>query len=390
MSYSIADYVGMIADEPRTSAYARALRSMITPESVVLDLGAGFGFFAVLAAKLGARHAFAVEIDDAIGLGPALANANGVADRVTFLQGDSRKVILPERANVLVEDVRGILPLHRERIKLLADARERLLTADVRCVVLRDHLFAAPSRQPDAMRHRLEAAGADVHGLDLRTLRPYAADVRRNGKPAAEDLLLPGALLGTLDLSAVADPYFEGTARWSAAAPLSPDGFAVWFDVELAGGERFSSKPGPRQTSHGCLYLPLPEPLDVPAGAELSLRFCGVPAGDDYAWVWECAVSDGAGRVAVRTPRQASFRSNALSPARLAAMSMLHRPALGLEGERLRQVLALIDGKVSSTELAVALTAHPRLEFGSSEDAQVWLQQALPWIEAGSVIPHKA
>ena len=390
MNYTIADYIGMIADEPRTGAYVRALRSVITPDSVVLDLGAGFGYFAILAATRGARHAYAVETEDAIGLGPSLAKINGVSDRVTFLQGDSRRVSLPERANVLVEDVRGVLPLNRERIKLLADARARLLTPDARWVAVRDHLWAAPSRRPDAMQRRLETAGPDVHGVDLRTLRPYTMDVRRNGKPQEDDLLLPGALLGTLDLSTVSEPYFEGCARWKVEAPIALDGFAVWFDAELAGGERFSSRPGPQQTVHGCLYVPLTTRLDAPAGSELSLRFCGVPVGEDYAWVWESAVGDGNGRVTVQTSRQASFGTIALTPARLAAMSLLHRPALGLEGERLRQLIACVDGNQSSGEIAAKLAADAHNQFGSSEEAQVWLQQALPWLEAGSVIRHGA
>ncbi|MEK6613217.1 MAG: 50S ribosomal protein L11 methyltransferase, partial [Gemmatimonadota bacterium] len=94
MSYSVIDYVAMIGDPVRTGAYVRALRKMVTHDSVVLDLGAGFGFFAVLAAKLGAKHVYAIEPDEAIGLGPALARANGVADRVTFFQGDARQVTL--------------------------------------------------------------------------------------------------------------------------------------------------------------------------------------------------------------------------------------------------------------------------------------------------------
>ncbi|MHB1097530.1 MAG: SAM-dependent methyltransferase [Gemmatimonadaceae bacterium] len=383
MTYSVNDYIDMIADPHRTGAYARALRKMVTAESVVLDLGAGFGFFAVLAATLGARRAYAIEPNDAIGLGPALARANGVADRVTFFQGDSRQVELAERANLLVEDVRGILPLHAERIRLLCDARERLLTADARLVACRDRIWAAPTRHGASVQRSVETTGADTYGVDVRALRGHVVDDARRRRPAPDELLLPGAPLGTLDLSAVSDPGFEGTARWTPTSPVTADGFALWFDAELAEGERFSSRPGPEQTIHGCLYLPLREPLTVPAGAELALRFCGVPVSHEYTWTWECAVA-GVGERVARTPRQTSFGGQPLTPARLAAMSELHQPTLGMEGHRLRAILGLMETPRQSGEIAAALAAQPSLAFSSQTEAFDWLQRVLPGLESGS------
>ncbi len=384
MSYTVNDYIAMIADPIRTGAYARALRKMVTPESVVLDLGAGFGFFAVLAAKLGARHAYAIEPNDAIGLGPALARANGVADRVTFVQGDSRQAELPERANLLVEDVRGIMPLHGERIRLLRDARDRLLTPDARFVARRDRIWAAPTRHPPRVRSNLEATSADCYGVDLSTLRCHVVDDAARGKLNPEDLLLSPVLLGTLDFETVTEPNFEGTARWTSATPIVADGFALWFDAELAEGEAFSAKPGPQQSVHGSLYLPLREPLAVPARAELALRFCGVQVSGDYRWTWECTVAAGDGVAVRRTTRQGALGGVALTPARLAGMSELHRPMLGRNGRRLLALIELMDARRSSGDLAAALAAAPSLGFSTEPDAFDWIQEMLPNLESGS------
>ncbi len=383
MTYSVNDYIDMIGDPYRTGAYVRALRKMVTAESVVLDLGAGFGFFAVLAATLGARRAYAIEPNDAIGLGPALARANGVADRVTFFQGDSRQVELPERANLLVEDVRGILPLHGERVRLLCDARERLLTVDARLVACRDHIWAAPARHGASVQRSVETTGADTYGVDLRALRTHVVDDARRRRPAPDELLLPGATLGTLDLSAVSDPGFEGTARWTPTSPVTADGFALWFDAELAEGEGFSTRPGPEQTLHGCLYLPLREPLTVPAGAKLALRFCGVPVSREYTWVWECAVTEGDERV-TKTPRQSAFGGVTLTPARLARMSELHEPTLGLHGQRLHAAIELMETPQPSGSIASALAAQKSLGFASQSAAFEWLERVLPALESGS------
>lgn len=64
--HSIANYGAMIADRVRVSAYADALRRVITSDSVVIDLGTGTGIFALLACRFGARRVYAIEPSDAI------------------------------------------------------------------------------------------------------------------------------------------------------------------------------------------------------------------------------------------------------------------------------------------------------------------------------------
>lgn len=383
MSYSVIDYVAMIGDANRTGAYVRALRKMVTPDSVVLDLGAGFGFFAVLAAKLGARHVYAIEPDEAISLGPALARANGVADRVTFFHGDARKVTLPERANLLIEDVRGVMPLFMDRIDVLRDARERLLTSDARRVALRDHIWAAPSRHPAAVWNDFQTAGRDCYGVDLSGLHTRVADGWRRSKPLQEDLLLPGGLLGSLELGTVAEPNFEGSTRWTPDATIAVEGFAVWFEAELSEGEGFSGAPGSGQSVHGCLYLPLRERLVVPPRGELGLRFCAIRVPDGYTLAWECTVSSTGGGAVTRTPRQSTLASLAARPGRLAALSETYRPSLGEDGRRWREAVALIDGGRSSRDIAAALAAAPDLGFRSDSDAFEWLQRTLRVLESG-------
>ena len=121
--YTISDYSGMIADTVRTEAYIRALRETITPDSVVVDIGTGTGIFALLACRLGARRIYAIEPDDAIQVAQAMAVANGCSDRIEFIQDLSTKVSLPERADVIVSDIGGVLPWFRSHILSIVDAR---------------------------------------------------------------------------------------------------------------------------------------------------------------------------------------------------------------------------------------------------------------------------
>ena len=56
-AYDILGYGHMIADNDRTHAYARALRRVIRPDSVVIDLGTGVGLFAWYVRLVGGRLA---------------------------------------------------------------------------------------------------------------------------------------------------------------------------------------------------------------------------------------------------------------------------------------------------------------------------------------------
>src|SRR5215216_4933958 len=74
--YSLRFYGQMLADAPRMTAYAEALRQTVKRESVVLDLGSGPGLVALFACKRGGRRVYAVEPDNVVNLAREAAAAN--------------------------------------------------------------------------------------------------------------------------------------------------------------------------------------------------------------------------------------------------------------------------------------------------------------------------
>ena len=125
--YSVVEFGRMIADEVRMSAYEAAIRATVRPGSVVLDIGAGTGIMSLLACRAGARKLYAVEVGDASGVAGEIARANGLADRIELVQAKSTDITLPERADVIVSDLRGVLPLLQHHIPSILDARRRHL-----------------------------------------------------------------------------------------------------------------------------------------------------------------------------------------------------------------------------------------------------------------------
>ena len=105
-----------------TRGVIRLLQRVIRAGDRVADLGAGSAVLAIAAAKLGASHVAAIEIDpDAIANAEANVMRNGVSDRVTVIQGDA-EVLLPLVAPARVVTANIISSVLIELIDSIASA----------------------------------------------------------------------------------------------------------------------------------------------------------------------------------------------------------------------------------------------------------------------------
>ena len=115
-----------------TRGVVRLLPDLIRPGDRVADLGAGSAVLAIAAAKLGAGHVAAIEIDhDAIANAEENVARNGVADRVTVIEGDASlllPLVAPLRvvlANIISSVLLELLPAIRNA---LTDDGEAILS----------------------------------------------------------------------------------------------------------------------------------------------------------------------------------------------------------------------------------------------------------------------
>src|SRR5262245_53854301 len=192
--YSLWDYRRMLDDRVRMDAYARSLRATVRPDDVVLDLGCGFGVFAALAAKLGARLAYGVDPSASVSLAPDVARENGVADRVRLWRGRVEDVVLDPAPTLVVADVRGVLPFGAGAIAAWNGAASRLAPG-ARTIPECDVVHAQPLRSE--VLHRSGRRLRDVvGGVSIESLRTHLT----NG--------LPGRL-GDEVLHGEARPLFE-------------------------------------------------------------------------------------------------------------------------------------------------------------------------------------
>jgi protein arginine N-methyltransferase 1 len=368
--YSIPGYVSMINDRGRMEAYVRALRQAVRPGAVVLDLGAGLGVFALLACRFGARRVYAVEPANALQVARALAAANGCADRVEFFQELSTRVDLPERATVIVSDLRGLLPLFGHHLPALVDARRRLLAPDGVLIPQRDTLWAAVVQAPDRYQRHLPPAGDDSYGLDFGAVGPLLTSSWSKARLTPEQLLVEPQPWATLDYTTLEEPGVRGEVTWAVPRSGTGHGLSIWFDTVLAAGVGFSSGPGAPEIIYTGTFFPWSEPVDLDAGDRVSVAFHANLVGQDYQWCWDTSVlvQGRPGQVKARF-RQSTFYGAPLSAARLRKRAAGHVPALGEDGQIDRLILGLMDGSTTLDAIACAVRTRFPERFASWHDA---------------------
>lgn len=102
--------VGKATFRPSTISTLLADALHFKPGSVVVDVGCGSGILSIIAAKLGASHVYGVDAaEETVEVATANAERHGVADRVSFAQGDMFDPLEQGiEADVVIGDVSGI------------------------------------------------------------------------------------------------------------------------------------------------------------------------------------------------------------------------------------------------------------------------------------------
>jgi protein arginine N-methyltransferase 1 len=287
--YSLHFYGQMLADAPRMEAYAEALRRTVRPNSVVMDLGCGPGVLALLACKLGARRVYAVEPENVIGLARETAAANGFQDRIEFFESLSTEIAVTEPADIIISDLRGVLPWFQQHIPSIIDARKRLLTRGGVLIPRRDVLWAAVVQAPEQYAD-LVGPWQNKFDFDLSAAIRLVTNTWRKTRVKPEELLTEPVCWTTIDYHEVDTPDVRAEISWRAARQGTAHGVVVWFDSELVRDVRFSNHPAAPQMIYGNGLFPFSQPVDVAAGDRIELQLAAKLVQGDYVWRWETQV----------------------------------------------------------------------------------------------------
>jgi type I protein arginine methyltransferase len=366
--YSVSTYGDMIADRVRMDAYAAALQQNISPDSIVLDVGSGTGIFALLSCKFGARKVYAVEPSDVIEVARQIAKANGFLDRIEFIQAMSTDITLPERANLMVSDMRGVLPFYQQNVSAVIDARKRLLDPTAVLIPMRDVLWASVVEAPE-LRRRLDQWD-DFFALDHQAARNLVANTWWKGRVTPEQNIVLPQCLATLDYTTVESPDVSGALKFSVRRAGTGHGISLWFDTVLTEKIGFSNGPDSPEVTYGSAFFPWPEPVALALDDFIQISISADLVGEDYVWRWQTKiVRESLSNTSIANFKQSTFLGTPLSLGQLQKRAATYQATLNQAGEMDALVLTLMNGSRSSTEIAEQLLARFPHRFRSFADA---------------------
>ncbi|AAZ12613.1 arginine N-methyltransferase, putative [Trypanosoma brucei brucei TREU927] len=162
-------HYAMMNDEERNNFYYEVLKKHVTPETGVLEIGAGSGLLSLMAAKLGAKWVVAVEGSEELAkLARENIRANNMEHQVKVLHMMSTELKskhLPEPPDVLLSEIFGTMMLGESALDYVVDVRNRLLKPTTKIIPQFGTQYAVPI-ECDAL-HRISSVSG-WRDLDLK------------------------------------------------------------------------------------------------------------------------------------------------------------------------------------------------------------------------------
>jgi protein arginine N-methyltransferase 1 len=365
--YTLRNFGEMIADHERFSAYTKAIKQAVRPGDSVLEIGCGPGIFALLACQAGAGRVYAVDSEEIVHFARELAVANGFADRIVFIQSDSRKVQLPERVSVIISDIRGALPFFGHGVETIENARNRLLLPGGQVVPQRDTLKATVVEALDFYSRLVspwqEPAAALNFSRSIEVLLNETYKVHFND---AQVLTTPQTW-AVLDYAGGAQSNAAADLDFVVARPGTAHGICLWFETELLNNVGFSSRPQSQKTVYGQVFLPWLEPVPVHLGQKIAVSLRADLIAGDYVWRWDTKIC-GNGTIALDF-RQSTFQSANFTSESLRRRAAGFVPSLSEHGKAERWLLHAMDGNTSLQQMAQSAAQRFPTIFPHWQDA---------------------
>ena len=348
MTYSrIAHHTAMVFDGNRNELYGNALRQLVHPQSVVLDLGAGLGVHGLLAAAAGASRVYLVDPQPVVHAAAQAARDAGLADRIVILQERIEDVDLPERVDLIVSVFTGNLLFSEDLLPSLFFARDRYLKPGGALLPDRAQLWLAPLSASDLHHKEIGRWSDAVMGLDYSGARGFAANEimwLRRSEMAGSMQLAPGAAIAELDLVSATSGDCRGSASCKVEKSAMCHGLLGWIRIRL-NGQWLSTAPDAPDVHWSPVLLPIDPPMPLEAGEDLAMSLARPAYGD---WTWSLSARAG-------TRRHSSFLAKSDGPRDWARAAPANAPGLSVRGARAHKILERMAQGISNQDIASEL-----------------------------------
>lgn len=266
---------GMLIDHTRTLAFDRALRDLVDPGDVVIDVGTGSGILAMMAARAGASTSWALEFTSMANWAEKIARANGL-DAMKVIRGDAGAFVADQPADVVIGEFVGIYVLEEWRhYAAFVKVREANLKPEGQVIPKAARLYL--SAIDDRKLYRDKGYGfweEPVYGFDFSVVR--AGDIshpQRYITTADARSIVASGQIAEIDFrhGTEADYLFTSDITLDYPSAGNFHGLIGHFELDMGNGEILSTSPFARETCWHQSYFAIPA-IRVPAGGQVTVR----------------------------------------------------------------------------------------------------------------------
>ncbi|HUO21068.1 MAG TPA: tetratricopeptide repeat protein [Caulobacteraceae bacterium] len=265
----------MVADDERNAAYDAALRRA-APGKRVLDIGAGSGLLAMMAARAGAAEVTTCEVLEPIArVAAGIIEVNGYSNRITLHAKHSERLEIgkdmAERADLLVTETFASGVLSEAILPTIEHARRHLLTDGAavipRQAAARGYLLGGAAVEAQLFASR--STGFDLSGFDVLAPGKVGLHLDR----LQHDVLSDDFELFRFDLMQTSFPADRRTLSVTATRRGRCIGVAQWLWLELDEQSVYENRPRQGAGANGWMHVlyRFRRPLDLDEGDQVVL-----------------------------------------------------------------------------------------------------------------------
>jgi len=281
---SVIQQCKMALDQVRNKAYFRALEKIITPESVVLDVGAGLGVLGLMAAQLGARKVYLVEPEPVLKVAKKIAEDNGLVSRVEFIQDKIQNVELAEKVDVIISVFTSNFLLGENLLPALYFARDNFLKPGGVLLPDSGDMWLTPVCAPKLYHQQVGIAAEHQMGLKVDAVKKHLVNQPLKVRHINKDHYLSAPkLLKRADFNEESVIDCHESLEFEVSGSRACHGFVGWLEIDLL-GETVSSAPHAEPVHWSPLFFSCDQPISLSENEKLKITVHKTPKP---FWNWQ-------------------------------------------------------------------------------------------------------
>ncbi len=279
-------HLAMLQDSIRMEIYSEAIRALVKPGDVVVDVGTGTGVLSFLAAKYGAGEIFAIDRSGIIDYAKKVKALNCPQAQIHFLQKNILDSELPKiQADIAICELFGNFGIDENVVNVLSKVRNDLLKPGGRIIPETMDLMVAPVQCTKSYRQVANWKNPEYE-IDYSPFQQlaYNAVYQIHGEPVR--MLAEPKVLSSIDFYTVKELEKELTTEFEFERSGIIHGIAGWFRSTLTPGYVLDTGPEAPLTHWGQVLFPIGDPLKVNEGGSLTMKFWETLINSESHWHW--------------------------------------------------------------------------------------------------------